>query len=245
MPPEAATFPADACADLLLPATRTLERELSLRVRLLEGYRKLSVQAAEERLLHEVERAVQGPADCQPMLERILKSVPALPRDRVRGPAHPGQAHRPRARARHFSRAELEMLLDEEPDLADSGISDLYTARIRGADRAVIGVLALAGWKGPEFSLRRRSRVGRYLATHIETVLERSFDAPHRPARLAGVREAPDRRRGRRELASLPPSCIATLTACTWPTTRWAAKWATRCWQALRRSCARSCRDTP
>ena len=69
------------------------------------------------------------------------------------------------------------MLLDEGPDLAESGISDLYTVRIRGADRAVIGVLALAGWKGPEFSLRRRSRVGRYLATHIETVLERSFDS--------------------------------------------------------------------
>lgn len=176
MPAEAATLTADACAELVLPATRTLERELSLRIRLLEGYRKLSVQAAEERLLHEVERAVQGPADCQAMLERILKlcrhylevesAALLIPAKRIT-----------LVQGGKFSRAELEMLLDEEPDVAESGISDLYTVRIRGADRVAIGVLVLAGWKGLEFSLRRRSRVGRYLATHIETVLERSFDS--------------------------------------------------------------------
>jgi len=176
MPAAAATLAADACAELVLPATRTLERELSLRIRLLEGRRKLGVQAAEERLLHEVERAVQGPADCPAMLERILKLCRQFLEVDSAALLIPGKritlVHGTR-----FSRPELELMLGDEPDLAESGISDLYTVRIRGADRAVIGVLALAGWKGPEFSLRRRSRVGRYLATHIETVLERSFDS--------------------------------------------------------------------
>lgn len=175
MAAEGATLAPEDCADVVLPATRTLERELSLRLRLLEGYRKLAVQAAEERLLHEVERAVQGPADCQAMLDRILKlcrhfleiefTALLIPDKRI-SLVHGG----------HFSTAELAMLLDQEPDLAESGISDLYTIRIRGAAHEFIGVLALAGWKGPEFSLRRRSRVGRYLATHIETVLKQSFD---------------------------------------------------------------------
>ncbi|MBL8202040.1 MAG: EAL domain-containing protein [Chromatiales bacterium] len=175
LPAGAAALTAEACAELVLPATRTLERELSLRVRLLEGYRKLNVQAAEERLLHEVERAVQGPADCPAMLERILKLCRHHLEVDSAALLIPGK-HITLTEGERFSRAELDMLLDAEPDGAESGISDLYTARIRGADRAVIGVLALAGWKGPEFSLRRRSRVGRYLATHIETVLERSFD---------------------------------------------------------------------
>lgn len=176
MPPEAATLTADACAGLVLPATRTLERELSLRVRLLEGYRKLGVQAAEERLLHEVERAVQGSADCVAMLDRILRLCRHHLEIDFAALLIPGKqitlVHGDR-----LSRAELDRLLGEEPGLADTGITDLYTGRIHGADRTVIGVLALAGWKGPEFSLRRRSRVGRYLVTHIETVLDRAFDA--------------------------------------------------------------------
>ncbi|MEQ1801336.1 MAG: EAL domain-containing protein [Gammaproteobacteria bacterium] len=176
MPVDAGTLTADACAELVLPATRTLERELSLRVRLLEGYRKLNVQAAEERLLHEVERAVQGPADCQAMLERILKLCRHYLEIDAAALLIPDK-HITLIQGGRFTRSELEMMLFEEPDLDESGISDLYRAMIRGPDHAVIGVLALSGWKGPEFSLRRRSRVGRYLATHIETVLERSFDA--------------------------------------------------------------------
>jgi diguanylate cyclase (GGDEF)-like protein len=176
MPASVATLTAEACAELILPATRTLERELSLRVRLLEGRRKLSVQAAEERLLHEVERAVQGTADCQAMLDRILKLCRHFLEVESAGLVIPGK----RIALIHgsqFSRSELEMLAGNGPDLAESGVTDRYTARIRDAGGRVVGLLALAGWKGPEFSLRRRSRVGRYLVTHIETVLERAFDA--------------------------------------------------------------------
>jgi diguanylate cyclase (GGDEF)-like protein len=169
------TFSAEECAERIRPATRTLERELSLRVRLLAGYRKLGVQAAEERLLHEVERAIQGPPDCEAMLTRILtlsrhylqvesaallipdKNLAILQGDRI-------------------TRAELQRRLDNPAEAQETVDGDPYCAPIYGKDRAVIGVLALAGWNGPEFSDRRRSRMGRYLLTHISTVLERSYD---------------------------------------------------------------------
>lgn len=174
---EAATgLAADACAERILPATRTLERELSLRVRLLEGRRKLSVQAAEERLLHEVERAVKGPADCQVMLERILKLCRHFLEVESAGLVIPGK-NIGLVHGTLFSRDELELLVGEEPETAEAEVPDRYLARIRAPDGRAIGILALAGWKGPEFSLRRRSRVGRYLSNHIEGVLERAFDS--------------------------------------------------------------------
>jgi len=175
LPAPAATFSAEVCAERARPATRTLERELSLRFRLLEGRRKLSVQAAEERLLHEVERAVQGPADCQAMLDRILKlcrqflevesAAVVIPRKRI------ALVH-----GDHFTAPELAALAGVDKEPSDRDASDRITAGIRGWGGAMVGVLALAGWKGPEFSLRRRSRVVRYLVTHIETVLERAYD---------------------------------------------------------------------
>ncbi|MDP2323053.1 MAG: bifunctional diguanylate cyclase/phosphodiesterase [Gammaproteobacteria bacterium] len=176
MATEAATFTAEACAERVLPATRTLERELSLRVRLLEGYRKLSVQAAEERLLHEVERAVQGPPDCQVMLNRILSLCRHYLQVQSAALLIPNK-NVAIVQGTKFSRVELEMLLENQSEANDTGDGDLYSAPIRSADRAVIGVVALAGWNGPDFSARRRARVGRYLVTHIGTVLERAYDS--------------------------------------------------------------------
>ena len=40
----------------------------------------------------------------------------------------------------------------------------------------IAGVLVLSGWSGTEFSVRRRARLGRYVATHIESVLARAYD---------------------------------------------------------------------
>ncbi|MDH5255808.1 MAG: GGDEF domain-containing protein, partial [Gammaproteobacteria bacterium] len=173
--PAASTMTAEDCAERVLPATRTLARELRLRVRLLEGYRKLGVQAAEEHLLHEVESTVQGSADHQVMLDRILKLCRHYLEVEFAALLIPDKQIC-LVQGGRFSRMDLEMMLSGEPDAAGPASSDLYTARIRGADRAVVGLLVLAGWKGPEFSLRRRSRVGLYLATHVETVLGRSFD---------------------------------------------------------------------
>ncbi len=176
LPVGAATLTAEACAELVLPASRTLERELSLRVRLLESYRKLSVQAAEERLLHDVERAVQGPPDCQAMLGRILGLCRHYLQLQTAALLIPGKSIA-LLQGEPVSRTRLLSLLDADEDAAAAPQNgDLCTARVRGADRASIGVLVLAGWKGPDFSARRRSRVGRYIVTHIEAVLARAYD---------------------------------------------------------------------
>ena len=175
MPADARAMTADEFAQLILPASRTLQRELSLRVRLLEGYRKLNVQATEERLLHDVERAVQGPPDSAAMLGRILalcshylqvRSAAVLIPDKKIALVH-GEA---------LTEPELKGLRKTSGESPDGESDDLYTVRIRGADRARIGMLVLAGWNGPDFSARRRFRVGRYVATHIESVLERCYD---------------------------------------------------------------------
>jgi len=175
MPTEAATLAPEACAERVRPATRTLERELCLRVRLLESYRKLNVQAAEERLLHDVEHAVQGAPDCDAMLRHILglcrhylqvQSAALLIPDKnvaiVLG--------------EKFSRTELEILLESDAGMKQTTDGDLCSVPILGVGRDVIGVLALAGWSSTDFSARRRARVGRYIATHISTVLERAYD---------------------------------------------------------------------
>jgi len=175
MPTDVATLAPEKCAELVRPATRTLERELCLRVRLLESYRKLNVQAAEERLLHDVEHAVQGAPDCDAMLRHILglcrhylqvQSAALLIPDKnvaiVLG--------------EKFSRTELEMLLESDAGMKQTTDGDLCSVPILGVDRNVIGVLALAGWSSADFSARRRARVGRYIATHISTVLERTYD---------------------------------------------------------------------
>ena len=49
-----AGMPCQFVGNVLGPALRSLQRELSLRFRVLDGQRKLQVQAAEERLLHQV-----------------------------------------------------------------------------------------------------------------------------------------------------------------------------------------------
>ena len=184
LPAAAVTLTAEACAELVLPASRTLERELSLRVRLLEGYRKLSVQAAEERLLHEVESAVQGPLDCKAMLGRILGLCRHYLQIQTAALLIPGK-NIALVQGEGLSRAELEMLVETGDEAPDTAESEQCMTRIRGADHAPVGMLVLAGWSGNEFSVRRRSRVARYVVTHIESVLARAYDG------LTGLRAWP------------------------------------------------------
>lgn len=171
------------CVDLVQPALRSLQRELGLRLRLLEGYRKLSVQAAEEQLLHKVEKLVHEREPCQHILGQILElcrayleigsAVLVLPEIGIRI-----------AQGNGLSAREAELLLD---DMAQDGAGpggpsgvwrsqDLYTLPIHQAGRRITGVLVLAGWSRSEFSMRRRSRVARYICSHIEYVLDRDFD---------------------------------------------------------------------
>ena len=56
---EAESSAYEDVAASLKPVTNSLRRELSLRMRLLETYRQLTVRAAEENLLHQVEILLQ------------------------------------------------------------------------------------------------------------------------------------------------------------------------------------------
>ncbi len=181
--PARGELPHARCVEIVQPALRSLQRELGLRLRLLEGFRKLSVQAAEEQLLHKVEKLVHEREPCQHILVQVLElcrqyldlgtAVLVLPELGIRIVQGSGLSGR-----------EAELLLD---DLTQQGAtqggasgvwrsSDLYALPIHQAGRRVTGLLALAGWKNSEFSMRRRSRVARYICSHIEYVLDRDFD---------------------------------------------------------------------
>lgn len=169
-----ATQAAPDFAATLRPATRTLERELSLRVRLVEGYRKLEVQAAEERLLHEVERSIDG-SDCETTLRRILKLCRKLLQLRTAAILIPDK-NILAVEGEAVSRSRLEELaLAAAGGQAGPGHTDSASI-IHGPGDSAAGILLLAGWPEGEFSARRRARVGRYIAAHAATVLDRTYD---------------------------------------------------------------------
>ncbi|MFZ1625221.1 MAG: EAL domain-containing protein [Gammaproteobacteria bacterium] len=185
--PPASSIDAARCLELTRPAVQTLQRELSLRFRLLEGYRKLNVQAAEERLLHDVDRVAHDDGDCNHVLGKVLAlcrhylqvdSAALLVPDRrialIQGDG--------------LKQAELTRMLDASIEAQREGNSrsmppdqwfgsDIYTINICHSEKRQAGILALAGWRTADFSQRRRSRVARYLASHIEAILQRGFDS--------------------------------------------------------------------
>lgn len=154
--PPASQMEAVRCLDLTRSAVRTLQRELSLRFRLLDCYRKLNVQAAEERLLHDVDRIAHVEGDCTHVLGKVLglcrhylqvdSAALLVPDRRIALMQGDGLKH-----------AELEKILDAsiETQRGDSTHitppdkwfgSDLYTINICHADKRQAGILALAGW---------------------------------------------------------------------------------------------------
>lgn len=185
-PPES-TMSAARCLELTRPAVHTLQRELSLRFRLLDSYRKLNVQAAEERLLHDVDRIAQDDGDCDHVLGKVL----ALCRHYLQVDAAALLVPDRRIaliQGDGLEQAELATMLDAsiEAQREDSPRSmppdkwfdpDIYTIRICHSGRRQAGILALSGWRTADFSQRRRSRVARYLASHIEAILQRGFDS--------------------------------------------------------------------
>jgi diguanylate cyclase (GGDEF)-like protein len=185
--PPGSQMDAERCLELTRPAVRTLQRELSLRFRLLDGYRKLNVQAAEERLLHDVDRLAHDDADCNHVLGKVLalcrhylqvdSAALLVPDRRIALIQGDGLKH-----------AELATMLDASIEAQREEGSrvvtpdrwfgpDLYTINICHSEKRQAGILALAGWRTADFSQRRRSRVARYLASHIEAVLQRGFDS--------------------------------------------------------------------
>lgn len=181
---EGAQLPVDFVAGVLQPALRSLRRELALRLRLREGQRKLMVQAAEERLLHQVEKTVHADLPCERALRRILKLCEE--HLRVEGillvVPEKGIVL---ARGRDLTTAEAGRLGKEmlgrarQPDFDDSLINEYgawHWLPVHRHAQDVQGIFGLRGSGDPGFSWRRLRRAARYVASHIEAVLDRDFD---------------------------------------------------------------------
>ena len=172
----------------LQPAIRTLQRDLSLRIRLAEALKRVGMQSAEETLLHDVEQVVHERRGCETLLRDIVNLCQQylavggvalmLPDKRIR--IVQGDA---------ISLQDAERIAQSLPaNLEDTGLiegpadlravrNDLLCLPLLQGGRHVTGVLAMAGWEHSGFSERRRVRGARYVASHIEYVINRNYDA--------------------------------------------------------------------
>jgi diguanylate cyclase (GGDEF)-like protein len=186
--PSAGDMPYEFCLELLQPAVRSLQRELTLRFRLLDGYRKLNVQSAEESLLHKVERLVHQRRPCEKTLTSILRLCRKYLQVEVAALVIPDRRVRiieGGSKTAVEAGLWIDDMLEEstaQTSLADSGIrifqdGEMLSLPVCQENAQPVGILALSGWARSEFSLRRRRRVARYVVSHVEYVLDRDFDA--------------------------------------------------------------------
>jgi len=177
---------------LIEPVVRSLERELSLRFRLMAAYKKLSVRSAEENLLHQVEKLVHLHRTSDDTLTHVLLLCRKFLQ--VRGIAlvvpdkhiriFEGDAVQP-AKARKLLRGMIAAhrsesgyhAIEAADNVTNSKRKDLLAVPVRRDHSEPIGILVLSGWENSEFSMRRRRRIGRYVAAHIEDVLARDYDS--------------------------------------------------------------------
>jgi len=170
--------------DVLGPALRSLQRELTLRFRVLDSQRKLQVQAAEERLLHQVEKILHDQRGCDAALRRLLALCQehlgiegvtlAIPEKRI-ALAQGDALSATEAELLSLRLLETATAPGFDPVEVQENDATLWVPVYRHA-RTVQGVLVLHGWQRSGFSRRRLARVARYVCSHIESLLERDYD---------------------------------------------------------------------
>lgn len=183
--PAVASLPYASLLEQAAPALRVLQRELTLRYRLVESQRKLQVQAAEERLLHKVERLLH---DRQQPCERTLAGILELCCEHlgIRGAwvvipgkhlaLTAGEALDPAA-ARQACARLMAGVGAASAAGGDVGRSDeLLWIAVQSPGRPAHGILALTGWRHSRFSERRLIRVIRYVVSHVDSLLDRDYD---------------------------------------------------------------------
>ncbi len=175
--PARENIPFDFVLGAIKPALSTLQRELSLRYRLMESQRKLAVQSAEEKLLHHVESLVHQRGESAQTLTRILNLCREYLSVAEAGLVIPGKKMA-LLQCDGRTEAEARMRLDDLAQREDAvGTEDPLVLPVGGQGESTCGKLILAGWQQSGFSGRRRRRLARYIASHIESVVERDFDA--------------------------------------------------------------------
>ena len=181
-----ADMPYAEFSDRVGPAVRSLERELTLRYRLVSTHKQLSVRSAEENLLHQVEKLVHLRRPCEKTLGHILLLCLRFLNIKGAGLFIPerqmrlfeGEAIRP---------AQVQLLLSEMVERAASDTSqddvdinaEMYVLALLVCHdkKRPLGVLALSGWGKSDFSTRRRRRIKRYVVALIEDVIGRDYDS--------------------------------------------------------------------
>ncbi len=178
--------------ELIKPVVHSLQREMNLRLRLMVACRKLNVRSAEENLLHQVEKLVHQRRDSDKTLGHILLlcrkflgiSGVALmvPDKHIR--IFEGDTKKPVEVRLLLSEmvdagpAEMKLKTSDTPDdIVNSVERDLLAVPVRHNYSDLIGVIAFSGWEKSSFSLRRRRRIGRYVAAQIQDVIARDYDA--------------------------------------------------------------------
>lgn len=179
--PAAAGLQYPEFIERIRPALRSLQREFSLRFRLLDSYRKLNVQAAEEKLLHEVETIVHQQQHCGEAFGRILALCEKYLQVQGLMLVIPGQGVR-LVRGTTIGEQEADRLCEhlvtqgaETPDATAAG--EQIRLLIQPACQPAVGAFVMRGWQRSGFSPRRRLRVARYIVSHIEYLLNRDYDA--------------------------------------------------------------------
>ncbi len=173
-----------ACAGAVGPVTRTLQRELDLRMRLLDGQRKQAVQTSEEKLLHHVESLAHKNKPARAKLERILELVREYLKVERAALVVPGEDIR-MLDAEGLSGPEAELALESmivkaealsESSAPEQDEADLVRVPVTLPHGSGDGTLALSGWASSKFSAGRRRRIARFIGSHVESIIEREFD---------------------------------------------------------------------
>ena len=169
----------------LQPAVRSLERELTLRYRLVASYKQLSVRSAEENLLHQVEKLVHLRRPCEKTLRHILLLCRRFLNVRGAGLFIPERQIR-LFEGDTLSPAQAQVLLGEMTERLASEAAgdavefnaemDLLVLPVHQDKTHPLGLMALSGWGNSDFSPRRRRRIGRYVVALIEDVIARDYD---------------------------------------------------------------------
>jgi diguanylate cyclase (GGDEF)-like protein len=182
-----AVAPASASGSLAaaLPAVRrSLERELTARRRLREARGHLQVQAAEERLLHEVESLLHADEPLEAAVQRILDR--AIEHLRVRGASFCQRSRRrswvagagvTAAAAERAAAARWQRVAAGEfaPDAVVLEDDDSWIA-LRDIHAEPSGILTLHGRPMNGVSERRLARILRYVASHLAGLEAREYD---------------------------------------------------------------------
>ena len=189
---EVANMPHGFCANLLKPARRSMERELSLRMHLLDATRKLSDHDTEQEFLRLLSATARSNTGCEAALESMLADTVnhlVLDGALLYSPRHELMVV---AGANPASQQEAEMLHESIAELIDEADGDINAALQNRADpdprepsrswplledgKHLAGVLVLTRPINMAKLDERAVNLGGFVASTIEHLLEKSFD---------------------------------------------------------------------